>query len=120
MDNCSCHKVDEVLGSIFDEANITVQFCLRSVVNGTLKAHSKRLRAEQLLNYLSVFRGQHSAMLDKPAADRVSLKWKPPKPTLVDSLSNLIVLMQNPTRPFAEDAFMEYVKRTFLLIVVLP
>ena len=59
-------------------------------------------------------------MVDKPAADRVSLKWKPPKPTLVDSLSNLIALMQNPTRPFAEDAFMEYVKRTFLLIVVLP
>ena len=48
-------------------------------------------------------------MVDKPAADRVSLKWKPPKPTLVDAL------MQNPAGLFAEDAFMEYVKRTFFV-----
>lgn len=121
MDNCSCHKVDAVLDPIFREANITVKFLpvnttymlqvLDLVVNGPLKAHIRRERAKQLLEYFADFKLRHSELLQLPIANRVSLPWKPPKPTILMCLKNVCSLMH--TGSFVTQEFQASVQKSF-------
>jgi hypothetical protein len=86
MDNCGPHKTD-CLHSVFNEANVEVGLLppnmtselqvLDLVVNGPIKAHIRKLRAQRICKYFDKYRG---IFRDQRKLRVTQLpKWDPPK-----------------------------------------
>jgi hypothetical protein len=130
MDNVSSHKVD-LLEAIFKEANVEVGYfppnmtqflqVLDLIINGPLKAHVRRIRGENILEYFRHYKELYDAEMDKPEEERTMPKWSPPKPTVQECILELISVMYDDERStFNEEKFQQKVQSTFLTTGTLP
>lgn len=102
MDNVGSHKTD-ALHEIFREACVEVGYLppnmtqflqvLDLVVNGPLKAHIRRLRAENLMKYFRQYKCLYNDERQKPQEQRVIPKWNPPKPSMEECILAVMELM---------------------------
>lgn len=103
MDNCGVHK-GSCLDAMYLEANIQVEYLppnmtyilqvLDLVVNGPIKAHSRGLRAERIVEYFKEYKAAYDAQQLLPHQRLVEPAWKPPKPTLQECMTDLCKLIQ--------------------------
>ena len=130
MDNVSSHKVD-LLEAIFKEANVEVGYfppnmtqflqVLDLIINGPLKAHVRRKRGENILQYFIHYKQLYNAEMDKPEDERTMPKWSPPKPTVQECILELInVMYDDEESTFNEERFQHKVQSTFLATGTLP
>ena len=130
MDNVSSHKVD-LLDAIFKEANVEVGYfppnmtqflqVLDLIINGPLKAHVRRKRGENILQYFRHYKQLYKAEMDKPEDERTMPKWNPPKPTVQECILELInVMYDDEESTFNEKRFQDKVQSTFLATGTIP
>jgi hypothetical protein len=130
MDNVSSHKV-ELLDAIFKEANVKVGYfppnmtqflqVLDLIINGPLKAHVRRKRGENILQYFRHYKQLYNAEMDKPEDERTMPKWNPPKPTVQECILELInVMYDDEESTFNEKRFQDKVQSTFLATGTIP
>ena len=120
MDNCSLHKV-WWLQPMFDAAGIQVAYLppnmtwllqvLDLVVNGPIKAHIRKLRAERILNYFEEFHDLFDEQKLLPEEDRIVPKWEVPKPDYKQCILDMIDLVKT---QFSTTKFQEGVKKSFI------
>ena len=120
FDNCGCHKtalVDSVINGLQVHVaclppNMTgVLQVLDLVVNGPLKAHSRRLRGSRIVACFQNFAHLYELESLKPAAEREILEFEPPKPDMLEGIQDLFDLFAN---GFKEKQFAEGVNRSFI------
>ena len=130
MDNVSSHKVD-LLDAIFKEANVEVGYfppnmtqflqVLDLIINGPLKAHVRRKRGENILQYFRHYKQLYNSEMDKPEDERTMPKWNPPKPTVQECILELInVMYDDEESTFNEKRFQDKVQSTFLATGTIP
>ena len=130
MDNVSSHKVD-LLDAIFKEANIEIGYfppnmtqflqVLDLIINGPLKAHVRRKRGENILQYFRHYKLLYYAEMDKPEDERTMPRWNPPKPTVQECILELINVMYDDEKStFNQENFQQKVQSTFLTTGTLP
>jgi hypothetical protein len=130
MDNVSSHKVD-LLDTIFKEANIEMGYfppnmtqflqILDLIINGPLKAHVRRKRGENILQYFRHYKLLYNAEMVKLEDERTMPKWSPPKPTVQECILELInVMYDDEESTFNEARFQQKVQSTFLATGTLP
>ena len=126
FDNCGCHKtsmVDEVIGELDVQIaclppNMTgVLQVLDLVVNGPLKAHTRNLRGSRIVECFQSFAKSFAAELAKSIEDRVLPVFEPPKPEMMQSITDLFDLMAD---GFKLPKFVEGVKRSFVSTGCVP
>ena len=126
FDNCGCHKtsmVDEVIGELDVQIaclppNMTgVLQVLDLVVNGPLKAHTRNLRGSRIVECFQSFAKSFAAELAKNIEDRVLPVFEPPKPEMMQSITDLFDLMAD---GFKLPKFVEGVKRSFVSTGCVP
>jgi len=117
MDNCGPHKTD-CLHSVFNEANVEVGLLppnmtselqvLDLVVNGPIKAHIRKLRAQRICKYFDKYRG---IFRDQRKLKATQLpKWEPPKPSLEECIQDMLNLLLT---DFATHKFKESICSSF-------
>ena len=120
FDNCGCHKtalVDSVINGLQVHVaclppNMTgVLQVLDLVVNGPLKAHSRRLRGSRIVASFQKFAHLYELESLKPAAEREILEFEPPKPDMLEGIQDLFDLFAG---GFKEKKFIEGVNRSFI------
>jgi len=121
MDNCGPHKTD-CLHSVFNEANVEVGLLppnmtselqvLDLVVNGPIKAHIRKLRAQRICNYFDKYRG---IFRDQRKLRVTQLpKWDPPKPSLEECIQDMFKLLL-----FSESIFPSETNNSTILLQLL-
>jgi len=63
------------------------------VVNGFLKAHIRRLRANNLMTYFRQYKRLYNDECQKPQDQRVIPKWNPPKPSMEECILAVMEVM---------------------------
>jgi hypothetical protein len=120
FDNCGCHKtaiVDSVINSLQIHVaclppNMTGELqVLDLVVNGPLKAHSRKLRGSRIFACFQKFAELYNLESLKPPAEREILEFEPPKPDMYEGIQDLFNLFSN---GFKEKKFTEGVNRSFI------
>ena len=120
FDNCSCHKTSFV-DTIIDDLQVHVA-CLPPnmtgvlqvldlVVNGPLKAHSRKLRGARIVECFQKFAELYEEESVKPAAERAMLEFVPPKPDMLQGIQDLFDLFAT---GFKEKKFADGVNRSFI------
>lgn len=125
-DNCGSHRTECVKKAIGD-AGIDVAFLPRNmtgelqvldlVVNGPLKAHIRKNRANRLYENFQTFRTIRIADEELPRNIRKHPNFVPPKPTLLEGIRDLLSLMKKEMR---EERFKQSIKRSFIKTGTLP
>jgi hypothetical protein len=120
MDNCGAHKTGP-LPDIFSAANVEVGFLppnmtyilqvLDLAVNGPLKAHIRKLRAERVFKYFQHYKRTYLSEMDKPVNQRVKPPWSPPKPTMKECILDIMNLIAN---DFTKRSFKAGLKKCFI------
>ena len=120
QDNCAVHKVS-CLEEIYKEANVMVDYLppnmtyilqvLDLVVNGPLKAHIRRLRAERIYEYFQEFKNLYEVEKLKAKESRKMPKWQCPKPSLHQCIRDLMALFKNGA--FITHKFKTSIKESF-------
>ena len=120
FDNCGCHKtaaVDEVIGELDVQIallprNMTgVLQVLDLVVNGPLKAHTRKLRGARIVESFQMFIKSYAAELEKHVQHRKLPTFEPPKPEMLQSIQDLFDLLAG---DFKNPKFIEGVRRSFI------
>ena len=120
FDNCGCHKTD-VVEQVIDDLQIHVA-CLPPnmtgilqvldlVVNGPLKAHSRKLRGARVVACFEEYAKLYSIESQKRPEDRISLLFHPPKPCMLQGINDLFELFAN---GFKDPKFMAGIVRSFI------
>ena len=126
FDNCGCHKtsmVDDVIGELDVQIaclppNMTgVLQVLDLVVNGPLKAHTRNLRGSRIVECFQSFAKSFADELAKNIEDRVIPVFEPPKPDMMQSITDLFDLMAD---GFKLPKFVDGVKRSFVSTGCVP
>ena len=125
-DNCGSHKTSSVK-EVIAETNIDVAFLppnmtaelqvLDLVVNGPIKAHVKNKRARRLYDRFQDYKIERLADMKLPRNQRRNPEFKPPKPTMLEGMKDLILLFQE---QFTEEKFKKCVNTTFINTGTLP
>jgi hypothetical protein len=120
MDNCGAHKTGP-LAAVFEEAKVEVGFLppnmtyilqvLDLVVNGPLKNHLKRIRAERVVKYFGEWKERFNSQKLKPEAQRVTPEWSPPKPSLKECILDVIGIIGT---FFTTEKFKDSIRRSFI------
>ena len=119
------------MDAFFKEANIEVGYfppnmtqflqVLDLIINGPLKAHVRRKRGENILQYFKHYTQLYNAEMEKPEDERTMQKWDPPKPTVQECILELINVMYNDeASTFNQARFQQKVQNTFLVTGTLP
>ena len=120
FDNCGCHKtaiVDSIINGLQIHVaclppNMTGELqVLDLVVNGPLKAHSRKLRGSRIVACFQKFAELYKLESLKPPAEREMLEFEPPKPDMYEGIQDLFDLFNN---GFKEKKFAEGVNRSFI------
>ena len=126
FDNCGCHKttlVDDVIAELGIQIaclppNMTgVLQVLDLVVNGPLKAHTRNLRGSRIVECFQSYAKLYTEELKKDIQDRVLPVFEPPKPDMMQSVTDLLDLMAG---GFKLPKFVEGVKRSFVSTGCVP
>jgi DDE superfamily endonuclease len=120
FDNCGCHKtetVDNVIASLEVKVaclppNMTgVLQVLDLVVNGPMKAHSRKLRGSRIVACFQEYARLYKIESQKNPEDRVVLKFIPPKPDMLQGINDLFDLFAN---GFKDPKFKAGIVRSFI------
>ena len=120
FDNCGCHKTD-IVEKVIDDLQIHVA-CLPPnmtgilqvldlVVNGPLKAHSRKLRGARVVACFEEHARLYSIESQKRPEDRIPLVFHPPKPCMVQGINDLFEFFAN---GFKDPKFMAGIVRSFI------
>ena len=100
-DNCGPHKT-QAIKELFEALGIHTAWLppnmtsllqvLDLVVNGPVKAHVRKLRAQRIVEYFSGFQAKYLEEIKKPELERVRLKFKPPNPSYQQAIRDLFAL----------------------------
>ena len=91
------------------------------IINGPLKAHVRRKRGENILQYFRHYKLLYYAEMDKPEDERTMPRWNPPKPTVQECILELINVMYDDEKStFKQEKFQQKVQSTFLTTGTLP
>ena len=120
FDNCGCHKtalVDDVINSLQIHVaclppNMTgILQVLDLVVNGPLKAHSRKLRGSRIVACFQEFARRYELETHKRPGDRILLVFEPPKPSMLQGITDLFELFAT---SFKEPKFRAGIVRSFI------
>ena len=120
FDNCGCHKtdtVDNVISSLQVRVaclppNMTgVLQVLDLVVNGPLKAHSRKLRGSRIVASFQEYSKLYQIESSKNPEDRKSLVFEPPKPDMLQGINDLFDLFST---GFMDPKFRAGIVRSFI------
>lgn len=120
FDNCGCHKtslVDSVINSLQVHVaclppNMTGELqVLDLVVNGPLKAYTRKLRGSRIVASFQKFANLYELESLKPEAERQIFEFEPPKPNMLQGIQDLFDLFAN---GFKEKKFTDGVNRSFI------
>ena len=120
FDNCGCHKtalVDDVINSLQIHVaclppNMTgILQVLDLVVNGPLKAHSRKLRGCRIVACFQEFAQRYELETHKRPEDRELLVFDPPKPSMLQGITDLFELFAT---GFKEPKFQGGIVRSFI------
>ena len=125
-DNCGSHKTSCVYETI-EEIGVDIAFLPKNmtgelqvldlVVNGPLKAHMRKNRANALYASSQEYKARREENNNLPALQRKSLEFEPPKPTQIGGMLDKFRLFKE---EFTEEKFKECIKRTFIKTGALP
>ena len=125
-DNCGSHQT-ACVKDVIQERNIDVAFLppnmtselqvLDLVVNGPLKAHIRTIRANRLYKAFQEYKIARAEDLKLPLSERLNLDFNPPKPTMTEGITDLLLLFKD---QFTEEKFRECINRTFIKTGTLP
>lgn len=120
FDNCGCHKtalVDDVINSLQIHVaclppNMTgILQVLDLVVNGPLKAHSRKLRGSRSVACFQEFALRYEVETHKRPEDRILHVFEPPKPSMLQGITDLFELFAT---GFKEPKFQAGIVRSFI------
>lgn len=120
FDNCGCHKtstVDNVINSLQVHVaclppNMTgVLQVLDLVVNGPLKAHSRKLRGSRIVTAFQKFAKLYEIESTKNPEHRKPLVFEAPKPDILQGINDLFDLFAS---GFKEEKFKAGIVRSFI------
>ena len=120
FDNCGCHKtdvVDDVINSLQVHVaclppNMTgVLQVLDLVVNGPLKAHSRKLRGSRIVACFQEYSRLYELESLKNSEDRTIIEFNPHKPCMFQGIRDLFELFAN---GFKEVKFQSGIVRAFI------
>ena len=120
FDNCGCHKtalVDDVINSLQIHVaclppNMTgILQVLDLVVNGPLKAHSRKLRGSRIVACFQEFAQRYEVETHKRPEDRILHVFEPPKPSMLQGITDLFELFAT---GFKEPKFQAGIVRSFI------
>ena len=120
FDNCGCHKtdtVDNVIESLEVKVaclppNMTgVLQVLDLVVNGPMKAHSRKLRGSRIVACFQEYARLYNIESHKNPEDRIIHKFIPPKPDMLQGINDLFDLFAN---GFKDPKFKAGIVRSFI------
>lgn len=120
FDNCGCHKtasVDDVINSLQIHVaclppNMTgILQVLDLVVNGPLKAHSRKLRGFRIVACFQEFAQRYEVETHKRPEDRILHVFEPPKPSMLQGITDLFELFAT---GFKEPKFQAGIVRSFV------
>ena len=119
-DNCGSHKTSCVYETI-EEIGVDIAFLPKNmtgelqvldlVVNGPLKAHIRKNRANALYTSFQEYKARREENNKLPVIQRKSLEFEPPKPTQIRGMLDIFRLFKE---KFTEEKFKECIKRTFI------
>jgi hypothetical protein len=101
FDNCGCHKTQIVEDAMIDlqihvacfPPNMTgVLQVLDLVVNGPLKAHSRKLRGSRIVTCFQEYAKMYELESQKNPEERQIVKFNPPKPCMLQGINDLFEL----------------------------
>ena len=120
FDNCGCHKtstVDNVIRSLQIHVACLPPFMtgvlqvLDLVVNGPLKAHSRKLRGSRIVTAFQEFAKLYETESTKNPEHRKSLVFEAPKPDMLQGINDLFDLF---AKGFKEEKFKAGITRSFI------
>lgn len=126
FDNCGCHKTDlveDVINNLQIQVaclppNMTgVLQVLDLVVNGPLKAHSRKLRGSRIVASFQDFAKLYNLESQKNPEERKLLLFEPPKPCMFQGINDLFELFAT---GFRKAEFQSGVVRSFISTGCLP
>ncbi len=119
-DNCGPHKTDAVK-AVFSSWGIHTAFLppnmtgmlqvLDLVVNGPIKAYIRNIRARRIVEAFALFRSAYAQEMLKAPGERQRLKFKPPKPSYQQAMTDLFTLFAT---SFSQESFKEGIIRSFI------
>lgn len=125
-DNCGSHKTTSVT-DVIREVGVDVCFLPKNmtgelqvldlVVNGPLKAHIRTVRANRLYKSFQDYKIIRANDHLLPKALRRNPEFEPPKPTMIEGITDLIQLFKV---QFTETKFSDCINRTFIKTGTLP
>ena len=125
-DNCSSHKTT-IVKSIISAIGIDVAYLppnmtselqvLDLAVNGPLKAHIRKNRANRLYTSFQTFKRKSDENIKLPKNQRKYEEFQPPKPTMLEGINDLIALFGN---EFKNPYFQDSINRSFIATNTLP
>lgn len=119
-DNCGSHCTDAIT-ELFKKLHIhnahypknttSILQVMDLVVNGPIKQHVRRQRAEDIVKAFALFQQAYLEECQRIGSDHCDMHFDPPKPTMNDAILDLLKLFDG---NFASAAFQNTMRKSFL------